>query len=243
MKFLSLFFVSFLMLGCFTKNNPSTDGEMIINQSISVHDPQNSWENAFFEIHIQEPRISNPYRYSIVKINNSTNTFELSRNRDEYISKHIINEEGESYVLLDDKVTTDSVLIKKYRLDPSRNTRYQEFYNMMYGLPMSLKDFTQSYFKTSEVEFNNELAYKIELELKKPIISEFWNIFIDRKTNEILGIEIIFPKDPEKGERIYFNETILLSKMKIPRIRNWHAYNDDIYSGTDVIVKSFADDL
>ena len=106
------------------------------------------------KIHMQEPRTLNPHRYSVVGLNNSDSTFRLERNRGEHISEHIIDKEGNSSVLMNGKVVTDTALINKYRLDPSRNTGYREFYQVFYGLPMSLKDRILEINNVSETKFN-----------------------------------------------------------------------------------------
>lgn len=57
----------------------------------------------------------------------------------------------------------------------------------------------------------------------------------------VKGIEIIFTDKPNKGERIYFDEHIIINGIKIPRIRHWHELKDDTYSGTDIIIKELTD--
>ena len=77
----------------------------------------------------------------------------------------------------------------------------------------------------------------IPIELRKPIFSDRWNIFISKSTHEYKGMEIIFPDDSLKGERLIFEGEIDINEMKIPRIRHWHDYYDNSYTGTDIILK------
>ena len=86
--------LALFLFGCNQKK--ILDRELILEKLIIEHDSLNFWDKAKFKIHIQEPRISNPYRYSILRLDNSTNSFELSRNRDQHISKHIIDSIGNS---------------------------------------------------------------------------------------------------------------------------------------------------
>lgn len=212
-------------------------GSKILNNSIAAHDSSNQWRAAKLNFHIQEPRISKPFRYSVLMLDNSTNTFELSRNRDHHISTHGIESDGNSFVLLDGEPEIDSVLVKKYRLDPSRNAGYRSFYQLYYGLPMSLNQSIGKILNTTEQVFNNEECYKLEIELKEKVISSYWHLFISKSTMQIRGIEIIFPDEPDNGERIYFDKLLFTNGMKIPRVRHWHELSDDSYSGTDIIVK------
>lgn len=235
MKTSFIIILGLFFLGC--NQNKVLDGEIILKKAIIKHDSLNSWDKTKFEIHIQEPRIANPKRFSILKLDNSINTFELSRNRDQHMSKHIIDSSGKSFVLLDGKEEIDSVLIKKYRLSSSRNIGYKNFYKLMYGLPMSLNHSLGKIIHASEKTFKSEECYKIEMELKESIISKYWNLYISKSSMMAIGIEIIFPNDSNKGERLYFDELIIVNGIKIPRIRHWHELKDDTYSGSDLIIK------
>ncbi|WP_271784669.1 DUF6503 family protein [Aquimarina algiphila] len=213
------------------------DASAILNKSIAAHDKNNNWNTTSIEIQIQEPRISNPKRYSILKLNNRSGTFELSRNREGHIVKYSINEKGENSVLLDDNEVIDSLVIKKYGLDTSRNSNYRRFYSMMYGLPMSIPEYLKTINDGGEVIFNKEACYKIVIELKEPIITKFWNVYISKKSNYVVGVEIFHEDDKEKGERMYFENLIEINEMKLPRIRHWLDLKNNDYGGSDIIIK------
>ncbi|WP_299245514.1 DUF6503 family protein [uncultured Aquimarina sp.] len=215
------------------------NGREILQKSKKYHDPSDVWGEISFDVYIQEPRIANPTRYSIVKMNNTTGSFELQRNRDQYVSTHIVEENGLTKVLLNNSETIDSILVAKYRLQSKRSSVYQKFYQIMYGLPMALNDQTlKSIDTTTIVDFNNEKSYRIEVELKEAVFSEFWKLYIRTSDYKLVGLEIIFPNDPKKGERLYFNKDFNYKGIIVPRIRHWHEYHDDSYSGSDIIVKS-----
>lgn len=235
-KAVGLILFLFLPAGCEEKKE--LDPVQILQKSIDYHDPNGHWANTSFHVHIQEPRISNPGRYSILKLNRSFNSFELIRNREEHVSHHIIDSLGNSSVLLDGEKNFDSLLIGKYRLDPQRNAGYKKFYELLYGLPMSLKDFQKNIVRATETIFNDKDSYKIEMELNESIISNHWNIYISRLNKEIIGVEIIFKDEPEKGERLYFDGKFMINDMSIPRIRHWHELHNDNYLGSDLIIKS-----
>lgn len=239
MKVTVLGILALFLFGCNQGN--ILDGELILRKSIIEHDSLNFWDKTKLDIHIQEPRISNPNRYSILRLDNSTNSFELSRNRDQHISKHIIDSLGDSFVLLDGNTDIDTLLTKKYRLNPSRNIGYKNFYELLYGLPMSLNSSLKKIINTSEYKFNKEDCYKIELELKKAVISKYWNVFVSKSNMRVKGLEIVFPDKPNEGERIYFDGIIIINGIKFPRIRHWHELKNDTYSGTDLIIKELSE--
>ncbi|PQJ80437.1 DUF6503 family protein [Polaribacter porphyrae] len=235
MKYFS-FYLLLLIFSCSTKTE-ILKSEEIIAKSIQKHDPKNQWSTASFEVHIQEPRVKNPERFSIVKLNNENGSFELQRNRDASISKHSIDENGIAKTLLDDKISTDSLLIKKYRLDPERNFGYKRFYQLLLGLPMSLQDEKIALKdKVEEVIFNDKNAYKLSVELEKPMFSKNWNLYFSVDDFTLLGIEIIFPDDATKGERLLFDGEIKISNIISPRMRHWYEL-DNTYSGSDIILR------
>lgn len=86
--------------------------------------------------------------------------------------------------------------------------------------------------------FNDKEAYKLTVVLKEAVFSNYWNIFLSRESYQILGLEIYFPGEPEKGERLYFEGEYEFDDIKIPRIRHWHEFSNDDYSGTDIIVRT-----
>ncbi|MFK7773222.1 MAG: DUF6503 family protein [Saprospiraceae bacterium] len=215
----------------------SLDGNEVLSKSILTHDPNDKWKELEMNIHIQEPRTGNPSRYSIVKMNNMDQSFELIRNRENHLSKHVIDKNGISKVYLDDKEEIAPELIEKYRLNPERNTRYKDFYKMLYGLPMSLN--TESINQFGEVEssiYNNQDCYKIPIELKQEMFSKNWIIYISKTEFEFKGMEIVFPENKTKGERLFFDGSISIKGVKVPRIRHWYELADNSYSGSDIII-------
>ena len=235
MRYLAFLF-ALLFIGC-TSPKKELSGNEVLEKSIQKHDPNNQWNSAEFTLRIQEPRLRNPERFSLVYMNNANNAFKLMRNRGEKVASYGINAEGVTTVLLDNLALEDSLSIKKYMLQPRRVKSYQGFYQMLLGLPMSLNENTIAEFNTvSTTIFNEKESYKIQIKLKKPVFSDVWNLFISKDDFTLLGIEMIFPNDPTKGERLYFNKTIQIGDISIPRIRHWHEL-DDTYSGSDVIVK------
>ncbi len=235
MKYFFSIALIFLIASC--KTDSSLNGAAILERSITKHDPLNSWENALLNIHIQEPRVGNPYRYSIVQLSNAENSFRLQRNRDQHISTHMVDKHGNNTVLLNGKRESDALLISKYRLEPERNKTYQKFYQTMYGLPMSMNTLLEKITDVSTASFNNTDCYKIELILKEAVFSEHWNLFISKSDYTLKGVEIFFPERAGAGERIFFDGEISLDNMSIPRIRHWYELEDHSYSGSDIIVQ------
>jgi len=232
------FFVFLLLL--FVSCQPletKYSGKELLQKSIQKHDPNDQWKEAKFSLRIQEPRLQNPVRFSEVSMNNKTNAFELKRNRGTKVASYGIDASGVTTVLLDNEIVQDTAIIAEYMLQHPRVKNYQRFYQILLGLPMSLgEDVLDKIGSVSQVTFNEKASYKVEIKLQKPLFSDTWNLFISTEDFTLLGIEMIFPDDPNKGERLYFDKTVQIGDINIPRIRHWYEL-DDTYSGSDIIVK------
>ena len=138
MRYFTFLFVLFF-INC---NAPEKEysGKELLEKSIQKHDPENQWSSAEFTLRIQEPRLSNPPRFSVVYMNNQNNAFKLLRSREDKVASYGINENGITTVLLDNQIVEDSTVIDRYMLQHRRVKSYQGFYQMLLGLPMSLND-------------------------------------------------------------------------------------------------------
>lgn len=234
MKYFSIIILS-LFLSC--NNQPALTSSEILEKSIQKHDPDGNFKNLSFKLRVQEPRLQNPERFSIVSLNNITGEFELQRDRETHVSRHIIDKNNIAKTLFDNEIETDTFLIRKFRLDPKRNFIYRRYYQSFSMLPMSLQ--TEKHILKESVEkvtFNEIPAFKISLELEEPMWSNNWNIFFSQDDFTFLGGEVIFPDDPSKGERIYFDGYFTIAGVSFSRYHHWHELNGK-YLGSDIFVK------
>jgi len=214
------------------------DAREVLQKSIAWHDPEGNWDKVQMKLHIQEPRLNNPDRRSIIMLDNATGAFRLERNRKDHITTHIITDDGVAVTLLDDAEIKDPLVIKEYRLEPNRNGLYRKFYSSLVGLPMSLTDEKIVQYGGVTNEFFNETnSLKVPLVLNDGVFSNHWNLYIAQDDYRLSGVEMYFPDDAAKGERLYFDQIIIVEAMRLPRMRHWHGISDDSYSGSDIIVK------
>ena len=171
-----------------------------------------------------------------MSIDNQTNTFKLLRNREDKIATYTMDANNEVSVLLDNQMVQDSMTIQRYMLHKTRVKSYQNFYQMMLGLPMSLNEKSVAEFDAvSSTVFNDKDAYAIDIRLKKPIFSTTWKVYVSTIDFSLLGVEIISEESPSDGERLFFDKTVRIGNIEIPRIRHWYDL-EDVYGGSDVIV-------
>jgi len=208
----------------------------ILEQSAIYHDPEGSWNTAKFKLHIEEPRTESPLRYSILTLDRGANYFSLDRNREEHISSHIVDRDGQAKILWDGGSEIAQEHIEKYKLDPKSNFGFKRFYQLMYGLPMSLQQESMTLRRLAKVgSFQNTTAYIIETELQRPMISKNWRIFFSTDDYRLLGAELYSKEEPGKGERIIFLDSIKVEKLLLPRMRHWYTLQEG-YLGSDIIV-------
>ena len=231
------FLVSTALFNCDDKKaQTSLSGQEVIDKSIEFHDPNKLWSKTILNLHIQEPRVYNPERFTKLYLDNSKNgKFELSRNRGKYLVTYTIDN-NESFILVDGKKDIDSSLVREYNLIPSENIEYKEFYQFMYGLPMSLKNMVKDINTTDISTFSGNKCYRVKVQLNKEVISKSWYLYISMENFELLGLELINIGDPEKNEQLIFDDTLENNGIKIPRIRHWYEGNDT-YLGSDIILK------
>ncbi len=229
-----------LLLSCICiitlQSHASDDSaEAIMARVIEAHDPDGRWHSTALNLRIQEPRVVNPPRYSVVRLNNATGEFWLERNRDNHVATYQLDANGKSTVMLDNKTVQDEALIKKYRLGEQMSAAYKGFYAFYYGLPMSLQT-------TDILEVNasdtlvGKRAIRIRYELESPIISKYWDVYFSPETYKMIGAIIRFPDAPEKNDLILFQESIDINGVTIPRLRHWYSEQDRQYSGSDIIL-------
>lgn len=240
MKYLFTFFLTLFIAACHNPR-PVMDGEDLLKKSQAFHDSLGKWPQAQLELHLQEPRLANPGRYSQIKLDNQDNYFKLQRNRDQNISQHILNGDGSKKVLLNGEEVIDSALIQKYRLDPGRNEGYRNYYYMMLGLPMSLdSNWVEKIGEAKMVHFAHQDAYKIPITLKKAVFSKEWILYLHDQDFRVLGLDMRAEEAESRGERKYFDQLIEIQGMKIPRFRHWHDLEDESYLGSDMIINNLA---
>lgn len=241
MKYLKLSLGALLITiisGLNVKDDFCKNSEYILSKANKVYDANNQWQHSAINIHIQEPRVGNPQRYTKLLLNNASNYFEMERQKDIGTIKRIVNEHEKSEILVNGKSDISTEIKEKYALNLERTLKSKNFYKILYGVPMSItNELWDNIEPAQQIVFEGKEAYKIAIELKETLISKHWALLISKENYELLAIEFNHPEQPEnEGEIIKFNGEYEINGMKIPRIRNWYAKGTNEYLGTDIIV-------
>jgi len=241
MNFLTVFLISWLSTLAPHSDTPPTpckNSQYILAQSQLKYDANQQWSESELRLHIQEPRINNPQRYSRIVLNNASSYFEIERDRNEGAIKRIIDERGTLRVLLNDSESIAPAIKEKYGLNQERSEGYRNFYQKMYGLPMSVTDdFYDEIAPAEPVTFEGEEAYRISLELKQEMISRYWRMIVSTEDYTLLAVEFYHPENPEEGEIIKFEDVVQVDGITLPRMRHWYEKQTNKYLGSDIIVE------
>jgi hypothetical protein len=214
------------------------EGLALLAKSQSYHGIANIGALEGLEFNIQEPRVGNPDRYSVVQFGGKEVSFSLKRNRDEHISSHIIDASGNAHTLLNGSGDFSNELREKYRLDDEGTQLYAEAYSFRYGLPGTLNENSieriNSVNKTDE--FDGRPAISVDLTLKVPVFASNWIVYFEPKTSKILGLDVIRGTPEQRGERIVFDQEVTVGNIRIPQFQHWYDIDTVEYLGSDVIV-------
>lgn len=212
--------------------------DFILEQSLKFHDPDSKWNQTILSIHIQEPRILNPGRFSKLSLHPGSGKFSLSRDYEIGEVSRIISDEGEAIVLVNGSSNYSQDIKEEYRLDGSRNMSYRNFYQILYGFPMSLKeDIVEQASKPGyDVVFDTEYIM-IEYVLKESIISDRWKVYFSKDNYSVQALRFVHTGSEEQDEVILFDREYTWDGITIPRFRHWYLLESKEYQGSDIIVK------
>lgn len=211
-------------------------GRELLEHSKNHYDPDGMWSGSTLSIHIQEPRLGNPARNSVLKINKQDSIFELICEIEVGTVTRII-EKGEPRILLNGRESIPAEIKSDFGLTADRNSRYQQFYEIMYGLPMSLnEEILDSIHIPVLKEFNGEPEYELDITLKEPVISAEWSLIISASDFQLKAI--ILKHEDKEDELIEFAGKYSFQGLQMPRFRHWYSYNTGQYKGSDIILKT-----
>lgn len=209
----------------------------LIQNSQAAHFPENQTSLPEVSLRIQEPRLTNPDRFSEVSFGENGIGFQLTRNRGSSLTTYIIHSDGTPELHLDGAIISNEEIQRAYRLTPDRAKLYQKIYRFMYSLPLSLTPETISEIIDIDEHamFQDKTAIAMTLKLTEPIFSSDWIVYFSTEENQLLGLDLV-EENKDEGERIIFSGDILIDGAKIPRMRHWYKIPSNDYLGSDIII-------
>jgi len=237
-KYLSIAVLITLFCQAIIAQNDYINGDQLLKKMIEKADPNHQWPETTLKVHIQEPRVGNPQRHTKLTLKNAESYFAMERFRVDGIVSRSLSADGTSEIALDGIVDLPDSIIQKYKLNVQRTINHKRFYELMYGLPMTLnKSLWQNINPARRSQFEGKEVYEISIELKEEMISKFWTLIIGVNLYKLLAIEFSHPDETDGEEEIIkFEGEIKIANVVLPRIRNWYIKGSNEYLGSDIIV-------
>lgn len=216
------------------------DAAQVLEKSRERHDPDGRWTSTSLAVHIQEPRLETPLRYSEVVMDNRSGSFRLTREHGSDVLERIIDANGSATTLLNGTAEIPEAVREQYRIDDGRNYGLRSFYRMIYGLPMSLShEVVERVRGVVAGSFAGREVCKVRLDLKEGVISRHWELMVDPVDYSLVALRFEHPDDPAlPDELIVFDGEFTWDEMRIPRFRHWYLLESDEYLGSDVILRA-----
>ena len=211
----------------------------ILEQVKKGYDAKDHWSKVDLKVHLQEPRVGNPQRHTQLTLNRSDGYFEMSRPREGGTVKRVITSKGEEMSFLNGESEISEELRIKYRLNSETHAAMKRFYDIMYGLPMSVEEgFWEQIEPAEKSVFEGRDAYRINMVLNEELISKYWTLIIGVDDYQLLALEFTHPEEPDnEGELIKFEGEYEVDGVIFPRVRHWYLLGSNEYLGTDIIVE------
>lgn len=88
------------------------------------------------------------------------------------------------------------------------------------------------------VRFEGSDVYRIDLELKEPMISKYWTVMISVDDYVLTGLRFRHEDNASKeDELILFEGQYSVGAMTLHRFRHWYLFESRKYLGSDILLK------
>lgn len=233
MKYIALLLMAFgstLLLG----QLPS--GMELLEKSIAYHDAKGNWKKWQPDFTLAFEASDRSPRQSHIQFDNKKGTFHLTVQREGRTIERIIGKNG-CITLLDGKVSTDTALVKKYRLTCERTSMYRDYYTYLYGLPMKLKDTGTNIAPTVEkVTFKGKAYLRMRATYDESVGNDIWYFYFDEQTYALKAYQFYHDESKNDGEYILLEGEQLIDGIKVPKDRTWYYNKADKLLGIDRMV-------
>lgn len=231
------FILPFFLLMAQMSVAQNLSGNELLEKSIQYHDPSDNWSTWKPEFTLKFDAKNRPARISTVEFNNKNNRFHLTVDQEGRTVERIIKKGG-CINLLDGKTTTDTALIKKYRLNCDRTTMYRNYYTYLYGLPMKLKDGgTIIHDEVARAEMDGKMYLRLKATYEAAVGEDIWYFYFDQNTYALKAYQFYHDEAKNDGEYILLEGETIIDGIKVPKDRTWYYNKDGKLLGSDLMVK------
>jgi hypothetical protein len=212
--------------------------EVLLNQSIAYHDPENQWSGRTHLLQLVESRPGGAVRHTRLSFNPDNGDFDLQQTRGR--DKIQLRYKGGTFDFSHNGRTdiADSTR-SRLNLTEERTVFIRDYYTYLWGLPMKLRDpGTVVQPTVQKVWFNGQQLLEVEVHYAPDTGKDVWFFYFDPITAALRGYAFYDEEDgPGTGEYIVLEGETLVDKMRLPAQRHWYLTGERLYLGTDEILE------
>ena len=230
--------ILFLIITSFlTSCEKELTGELLLNNAISYHDPNDNWStfNSEFIVTMETP--NSPNRKSKIIINLPEDYFYVKAVRDTLTTVYEVKKD-ECIVTFNGETNFTEEIAKKNRLNCERANMYKNYYTYLYGLPMKLKDpGTHISDSITHKTFKGKEYLVLKATYDETVGNDIWYFYFDPETYAMEVYQFFHDEVKNDGEYIILTEEETINGIKMPKNRAWYTNKEDKLLGTDVLKK------
>lgn len=212
--------------------------DSLLARSIRYHDPEGNWPSSSLRLMIAESRPGGSIRHSRLTLYPTSNDFDLQQTRGkDRIQIRYLN--GTYSFGHQGRTEIDKRDAERLNLTPERTNFMRDYYTYLYGLPMKLRDpGTLVDPIVHKVWFQDQEVLELKVRYAPEAGKDIWSFYMDPETYALKGYSFYHKKDgPGQGEYIILKEEALVDKMRLPAERHWYYTHNNLYLGTDEILR------
>lgn len=212
--------------------------DSLLKRSIRYHDPEGNWGKKPHIINLAESRPTGGVRHSRLSIFPVKNDFDLVQTRGaDKIQLRYVN--GTFSATHQGRMEIKDQDRERLRLTEKNTIWLRDYYTYLYGLPMKLQDEgTEVQPNVHKVWFNGKELLEMEVHYAPEKGKDIWFFYFNPETYALEGYAFYHEKDgPGTGEYIILEGEALVDKMKLPAERHWYFTHNNLYLGTDQILR------
>ncbi len=214
-------------------------GEAVVRQSIARHDPQGAWGRGRWQLTLEETRPGRSSRHTALHFDFRKGTFLLSQKTDGHRLLRRLGADGTCSFSLDGRKKLSAEEAERYRPDCARTTLLRNYYDYLWGLPMTLQDpGTRIDARVAVERFNDQPCLRVRVTYPPEVGTDVWYFYFDPQTFALLGCRFYHDEAAGDGEFILFEDELTVDGVRLPRKRHWFTNRDNRYLGTDILVEA-----
>jgi hypothetical protein len=221
-----------------TQEPYSLPADSVLNRSIAFHDPEERWMKKSHLLQLAESRPNGTVRHTRLSLFPHTDEFDMQqvRGKEKIQLRYLRNTFAYS---VNGTTEVDSATIKRLGLTPKRMMGMRDYYTYLFGLPMKLRDVgTIIDPQIHKVWFHGKELLKMKVAYAPGTGKDVWFFYFDPETFALKAYAFYHEADgPDTGEYILLEGEALIDKMILPAKRHWYLTEEQLFLGTDEILR------